>query len=189
MDASDLKDLFATAKTRMDGYVEHVRRELAGVRTGRASTGLLDSVFVEAYGARMPLNQVASLSVPEPAMIVATPFDPGVMAAIEKAIRSSDLGLNPANDGKVIRIPIPPLTEERRKDLSRHVHKMAEEGRNQVRGARRDANDRLKRFLKEHEISEDEEKRGLVEVQRLTDEAVKAIDDLQTRKDEELLGR
>jgi ribosome recycling factor len=189
MDASDLKALFAAARTRMDGYVEHVRRELVGVRTGRANTGLLDTVFVEAYGSRMPLNQVASLSVPEPAMIVATPFDPGVMASIEKAIRSSDLGLNPSNDGKVIRIPIPPLTEERRKDLSRHVHKLAEEGRNQVRGARRDANDRLKRFLKEHEISEDEEKRGLVEVQRLTDEAVKAIDELQKRKDEELLGK
>lgn len=189
MDASDLKGLFAAAKTRMDGYVEHVRRELAGVRTGRASTGLLDQIFVEAYGSRMPLNQVASLSIPEPAMIVASPFDPGVASAIEKAIRSSDLGLNPASDGKVIRVPIPPLTEERRKDLSRHVHKMAEEGRNQVRGARRDANDKLKKMLKEHEISEDEEKRGLAEVQKLTDEAVKAIDELQNRKDEELLGK
>jgi ribosome recycling factor len=189
MDDADLKALYAATRTRMDGYVEHVRRELAGVRTGRANTGLLDQIFVDAYGSRMPLNQVASLSVPEPALIVAAPFDPGVASAIEKAIRSSDLGLNPASDGKVIRIPIPPLTDERRKDLSRHVHKMAEEGRNQVRGARREANEKLKKALKEHTISEDEEKRGLAEVQRLTDEAVKAIDELQKRKDEELLGR
>ncbi|MGD9903850.1 MAG: ribosome recycling factor [Vicinamibacterales bacterium] len=189
MDVNDLKGLYAESKKRMDGQVEHVRRELAGVRTGRASTGLLEHIMVEAYGAKMPLNQVATLSIPEPSMIVAQPFDPSTMASLEKAIRSSDLGLNPAADGKVLRIPIPPLTEERRKELSRHVHKAAEEGRNHVRTIRRDANDRLKKFLKDHEISEDDEKRGLDEVQKITDAAVRAIDDLQKKKDEELLGK
>ena len=189
MDVNDLKGLFAESKKRMDGQIEHVRRELAGVRTGRASTGLLENVMVEAYGAKMPLNQVATLSIPEPSLIVAQPFDPSTMASLEKAIRSSDLGLNPANDGKVIRIPIPALTEERRKELSRHVHKAAEEGRNHVRTVRRDANDRLKKFLKDHAISEDDEKRGLDEVQKITDQAIKAIDDLQKKKDEDLLGK
>jgi ribosome recycling factor len=189
MDVSDLKGLFAEVKKRMDGQIEFVRKELAGVRTGRATTGLLDSVHVEAYGSRMPLNQVASLSVPEPALILAQPFDPTLTATIEKAIRSSDLGLNPANDGKVIRIPIPALTEERRKELSRHVHKMTEEGRNHVRTVRRDANEKLKKLLKDHQISEDDEKKGLTEVQKITDQHIKAIDDLQQKKDQELLGR
>lgn len=189
MDVADIKELFTEVRKRMDAQIEFVRKELAGVRTGRASTGLLEAVHVEAYGARMPLNQVASLSIPEPAMIVAQPFDPSLIKAIEAAIRTADLGLNPANDGKVIRIPIPSLTEERRKELSRHVHKMAEEGRNHVRNARREANDRLKRMLKDHEISEDEEKRSLDEVQKITDGHVKAIDDLQQKKDQELLGK
>jgi ribosome recycling factor len=189
MNVSDLKELFAEVRKRMDAQVEFVRKELAGVRTGRASTSLLDSVQVEAYGAKMPLNQVASLSVPEPTMIVAQPFDPSLLGAIEKAIRASDLGLNPSNDGKVIRIPIPPLTEERRKELSRHVHKLAEEGRNHVRAVRREANDKLKKMLKEHQISEDDEKRALDEVQKITDQHIKAIDELQQKKDQELLGR
>jgi ribosome recycling factor len=189
MDVSDLKGLFAEVKKRMDGQIDFVRKELAGVRTGRATTGLLDGVHVEAYGTRMPLNQVASLSVPEPAMIVAQPFDPSLMTVIEKAIRSSDLGLNPGNDGKVIRIPIPALTEERRKELSRHVHKMTEEGRNHVRTVRRDANDKLKKLLKDHKISEDDEKRALDEVQKITDQHVKMIDELQQKKDQELLGK
>lgn len=189
MDVNDLKELYAEAKKRMDGQIEHVRRDLAGVRTGRASTGLLENVMVEAYGAKMPLNQVATLSIPEPSLIVCQPFDPSTMASIEKAIRTSDLGLNPATDGKVIRIPIPALTEERRKELSRHVHKAAEEGRNHIRTVRRDANDRLKKFLKDHAISEDDEKRGLDEVQKITDLSIKAVDDLQKKKDEELLGK
>jgi ribosome recycling factor len=189
MDVSDLKGLFAEVNKRMDGQIEHVRKELAGVRTGRASTGLLENVHVEAYGTKMPLNQVATLSIPEPSMIVAQPFDPSLMAVIEKAIRTAELGLNPANDGKVVRIPIPALTEERRKELSRHVHKLAEEGRNHVRGVRRDANDKLKKMLKAHEISEDDEKRALDEVQKITDQHVKAIDDLQHKKDQELLGK
>jgi ribosome recycling factor len=189
MDVSDLKGLFAEVKKRMDGQLEFVRKELAGVRTGRASTGLLDAVHVEAYGARMPLNQVASLSIPEPSLILAQPFDPSLMATIEKAIRGADLGLNPANDGKVIRIPIPPLTEERRKELSKLVHKHAEDGRNGVRQVRRDANDRLKKLLKDHKISEDDERRGLEEVQKMTDQHVTLIDDLQKKKDTELLGK
>src|SRR5512145_1408073 len=173
MDVSDLKSLFAEVKKRMDGQIEHVRRELGGVRTGRASVTILDSVHVDAYGTQMPLNQVASLSIPEPSMILAQPFDPSLMAVIEKTIRTSDLGLNPSSDGKVIRIPIPSLTEERRKELSRHVHKLAEEGRNHVRVVRRDANDKLKKMLKEHQISEDDEKRALDEVQKVTDAHVK----------------
>jgi ribosome recycling factor len=189
MDVNDLKGLFSDIKKRMDGHIEHVRKELAGVRTGRASTDMLSGVLVEAYGSKMPINQVASLSVPEPALIVAQPFDPSIMAALERAVRLSDLGLNPASDGKVLRIPIPSLTEERRKELSRHVHKMAEEGRNHVRVVRREANDKLKKLLKEHKISEDDEKRALDEVQKLTDAHVKQIDELQTKKDQELLGK
>ena len=189
MDASDIKTLIAEVNKRMNSTLEHVRHELAGVRTGRASVTILDSVHVEAYGAKMPLNQVAGLSVPEPTLIVAQPFDPSLLGTIEKAIRASDLGLNPANDGKVVRIPLPALTEERRKELSRHVHKLSEEGRNQVRQSRREANDRLKKFLKDSAISEDDEKKGLEEVQRITDNHIKLIDELQKKKDLELLGK
>ena len=188
MDFNDLKGMFGELKTRMDATIDRVRKEMASVRTGRATVSLLDGVHVEAYGSKMPLNQVASLSVPEPALIVAQPFDPSVMKEIEKAIRSSDLGLNPASDGKVIRIPIPPLTDDRRKELSRHVHKQAEEGRNGIRTVRRDANDRLKKLLKEHKISEDDERKGLEQVQKMTDEHVKLIDELQKKKDQDLLG-
>jgi ribosome recycling factor len=189
MDANDLKSLYADVNKKMAAALEHVKHELAGVRTGRASVTLLDSVHVDAYGSRMPLNQLAGLSVPEPTLIVAQPFDPSQLGAIEKAIRASDLGLNPSNDGKVVRIPIPSLTEERRKEMSRHVHKLAEEGRNAVRGVRREANDRLKKLLKDHKISEDDEKKGLDEVQRLTDLHVKHIDEAQKKKDGELLGK
>jgi ribosome recycling factor len=188
MDFNDLKGMFAEVKTRMDAAIDRVRRDMAGVRTGRATVSILDNVQVDAYGSRMPLNQVAALSVPEPALIVAQPFDTSLMKEVEKAIRLSDLGLNPANDGKIIRIPIPPLTEERRKELSRHVHKQAEEGRNVVRQVRRDANDRLKKLLKEHKVSEDDERKGLEHVQKITDDHVKLIDELQKKKDQELLG-
>lgn len=188
MEFSDLKGMFTEVKTRMDGAIERVRRDMAGVRTGRATVSLLDGIQVEAYGSRVPINQVATLSVPEPALIVAQPFDPSVIKEIERAIRASDLGLNPANDGKVVRIPIPALTEDRRKELSRHVHKQAEEGRNAVRAVRRDANERLKKLLKEHKVSEDDERKGLDHVQKITDEHVKMIDELQKKKDQELLG-
>ncbi len=189
MDVSDLKGLYAEVKKGMDGQLEHVRRELAGVRTGRASVAILDAVHVEAYGAPVPLNQVASLSIPEPTLIVAQPFDPSLMSAIEKAIRASSLGLNPTNDGKVVRIPIPALTEERRKELSKLVHRYAEEGRNGIRQVRREANDRLKKLFKDHKISEDDERRGLDEVQKITDQHIGIIDDVQKKKDADLLGK
>ena len=189
MDVNDLKGLYGEVNKRMTAALDHVKHELAGVRTGRASVTILDSVHVEAYGSKMPINQLAGLSVPEPTMIVAQPFDPLQLGAIEKAIRASDLGLNPSNDGKVVRIPIPALTEERRKELSRHVHKLTEDGRNTVRVARRDANDRLKRLLKDHKISEDDERKGLDEVQRITDNFIKHIDEAQKKKDQELLGK
>src|SRR5580765_2340712 len=189
MDASDLKGLYAESTKRMNVAIEHVKHELAGVRTGRASVTILDGIHVEAYGSKMPLNQVAGLSVPEPSLIVAQPFDPSQLKAIESAIRASDLGLNPANDGKVIRIPIPALTEERRKELSRHVHKLAEEGRNTVRNVRRDANDRLKKLLKDHKSAEDDERKGLEEVQRITDNNIRLIDETQKKKDADLLGK
>jgi ribosome recycling factor len=189
MEVSDLKGLFGEVKKRMDVQIEHVRKELGGVRTGRASVSILDTVHVEAYGSHVPLNQVASMSIPEPTLIVAQPFDPSLMAAIEKAIRSANLGLNPTNDGKVVRVPVPPLTEERRKELSKLVHKYTEEGRNGVRQARRDANEKLKKLLKDHKISEDDERRGLDEVQKITDQHIALIDDLQKKKDTELLGK
>ena len=189
MDVTDLKGLFVEVRKRMDVQIEHVRRELGGVRTGRASVNILDAVHVEAYGSSMPVNQVASLSVPEPTMIVAQPFDPTLLGAIEKAIRSANLGLNPANDGKVVRIPLPALTEERRKELSKLVHKYAEDGRNGVRAVRREANDKLKKLLKDSKISEDDERKGLDEVQKITDGHIALIDDIQKKKDAELLGK
>ena len=188
MNITDGSSAVAEARTGMKGQVEHVRHELAGVRTGRASVRILDSVRVEAYGTQMPLNQVATLSVPEPTLIVAHPFDPTQIGALERAIQSANLGLNPSNDGKVIRVPIPPLTDERRVEMSRIVHTLAEEGRNGVRGARRHVNDALKKLLKNHELSEDDERRALDDVQKATDEHIQQIDDLQKAKDTELLG-
>ncbi len=189
MDVNDIKGLNLEVKKRMDSAIEHVRKELSGLRSGRASVSLLDPVQVEAYGAMMPLNQVASLSVPEPTLIMASPFDPSLLGAIERAIQKSNLGLNPASDGKVLRIPIPSLTEERRKEMSRLVHKYAEESRNAMRQVRRDANDRLKKLLKDHKISEDDERRALDDVQKITDQHVAMIDDIQKKKDQELLGK
>jgi ribosome recycling factor len=188
MDVNDLKGLFLEVNKRMNAALDHVKHELAGVRTGRASIGILEHVHVEAYGSKMPINQVATLSVPEPTLIVAQPFDPSLMSAVEKAIRTSDLGLNPANDGKVVRIPVPPLTEERRKELSKLVHRMTEDGRNAIRAVRRDANDRLKKLLKDSKISQDDERKGLDEVQKLTDQHIRMIDDVQKKKDTDLLG-
>ena len=184
-----IRTIVDAAGPKMEKAVEHFGEDLKTLRTGRASVTILDSVHVEAYGSRMPLNQLAGLSVPEPTMIVAQPFDPSQLGAIEKAIRAADLGLNPANDGKVVRIPIPSLTEDRRKELSRHVHKLTEEGRNSVRTVRRDANERLKKLLKDHKISEDDERKGLDEVQRITDNHIKLIDKAQKKKDADLLKR
>ena len=187
MEIPDPASAAAHAQKRMAGAIDHLRHELAAVRTGRASVGILDSVKVEAYGTLMPLNQVATLAVPEPAMVVATPFDPYQMAAIERAIRRANLGLNPSNDGKVLRIPFPPLTAERRRELSKLVHKLAEEGRNGVRVARREANDALKKLLKNHELGEDDEHRAIDDIQKITDTHIRKIDDLQKAKDAELL--
>ncbi len=189
MDVTDLKSLSAEVKKRMDITLDHVRKELSGVRTGRASVTILDPVQVEAYGSLMPMNQVAQLSIPEPSLIVAQPFDPTMLTAIERAIQKSNLGLNPSSDGKVIRIPLPALTEERRKEMSKLVHTYAEAGRNAVRQVRRDANDKLKKLLKDSTISEDDERRGLEDVQKITDQHVAMIDDIQKKKDVELLGK
>ena len=189
MDVTDVKGLQGEVKKKMDTVIDHVRRELAGVRTGRASVNLLDPVHVEAYGSHMPINQVATLSIPDPTTIAATPFDPSLLGAVEKAIRNANLGLNPTNDGKVVRIPIPPLTDERRKELSKLVHKYAEDGRNSVRQIRREANEKLKKLLKDHKISEDDERRAIDDVQKITDQHIAGIDDLQRKKDAELLGK
>src|SRR3954452_208039 len=188
MDASDLKSLFAEVNKRMTSTLEHVKHELAGVRTGRASVTILDSVHVEAYGAKMPLNQVAGLSVPEPSLIVAQPFDPSQLAAIEKAIRASDLGLNPSSDGKVVRIPIPQLTEERRKELVKRAHHIAEECRTAVRQVRRDGNDKLKKMLKNHEISEDDEKHALDQIQKLTDKNTEEVGTILKHKETDIMA-
>jgi ribosome recycling factor len=187
MDATDLKGLNAEIKKRMDAGIEHARKELAGLRSGRASINLLDPVQVEAYGSMLPLNQVASLSIPEPALIVAQPFDPTQLAAIERAIQKSNLGLNPANDGKVVRIPIPSLTEERRKDMVKLIGKLAEEGRVHVRQIRREANDALKAHLKKGVIPQDDEKRSEQDIQKLTDRYVAIIDELLSKKTAEIL--
>ena len=182
-----LEELYDRTRTRMDQSDEAVRREFNGLRTGRASTTLLDGLSIDYYGQMTPLNQVAKLSAPEPGLLVAQPFDPSLVPVIEKAIRASDLGLNPASDGKVIRIPIPPLTEDRRRQLVKKVGAIAEEGRTAVRQIRRDANEEIKAAQKGGEISEDDARRGLDEVQKLTDEHVRRIDELARTKEKELM--
>jgi ribosome recycling factor len=182
-----VKETLAQAKSRMGKALEDFRVELAGLRTGRASTALLEHIKVEYYGTPTPLNQVATLGVPEPSQLTVQPWDPTLLAAIDKAIRSSDLGLNPVNDGKILRIPIPPLTEERRKELVKHLHKVLENHRTAVRNIRRDSNEELKKLLKEKKISEDEEKRALDEVQKLTDEYIGKLDAQGTAKEKEIL--
>lgn len=175
------------AKGRMEEAVAAVRREFATVRTGKASPSLLDTVRVEAYGSQVPLNQVAGISAPETSLLVVQPWDKSILPDIERAIMAADLGLNPSNDGNVIRIPIPPLTEERRKEYVRVLHKMAEDGRISVRHARRQANERIKQQMHEHEIGEDEGHRKLNEVQELTDEYIEKIDRLLERKEREVM--
>ena len=182
-----LADQLKHAKQLMDKTVEAVKREFSTVRTGKATTALLDLVRVEAYGNEMPLTQVASVAVSDSRSLTITPWEKQMVSAVEKAILASDLGLTPNTSGTVIRINLPALTEERRKELSRHTHKQAEEGRNVVRQVRRDANERLKKLLKDHTISEDDERKGLEQVQKVTDEHVKMIDELQKKKDQELL--
>ncbi|HEY7412774.1 MAG TPA: ribosome recycling factor [Vicinamibacteria bacterium] len=184
---STIKQLTSDAKSRMDHSVETVRKDLAGLRSGRASLSMLDGIRVDYYGNPTPLNQVGNLSTPEPTLITVQPWEPALLQVIEKAIRTSDLDLNPQNDGKIIRIPIPALTEERRKALVKHAHKQAEEGRVAIRNVRRDANDHLKRLLKDHDVSEDEEKQALAEVQKLTDQHIALIDELLKKKEAEIL--
>ena len=181
------KDEIAQTRARMQKAVEDLRRELAGVRTGRASLSLFDGIHVDYYGAPTPINQVASMAVPEPSLVTVQPWDVSIIGAIEKSIRASDLGLNPSNDGRLIRIPIPPLNEERRRELARHVHKVLEDHRTAVRNIRRDANDNMKRHLKNKEMSEDEERRTLDEIQKLTDEFIKKLDEIAKAKEEEIL--
>ncbi|HUG01842.1 MAG TPA: ribosome recycling factor [Longimicrobiales bacterium] len=175
------------ARTHMQAAVEAMRREFNSVRTGKASPSLLDTVRVEAYGSKMPLNQVATVNVPEPRLLVVQPWDKGLIGDIEKAIQSAQLGLNPANDGNVIRVPIPQLNEERRRDMVRMLHKLAEEGRISVRHARQEANKVVKAREGEHEISEDQARRQLDEIQTLTDEYVAKIDELLQAKEEEVM--
>ena len=185
---SDVKSFIADAKTRMHASLETVRRELASMRTGRASLAMLDGIKVDYYGTPTPLNQVGNMSIPDPTLINIQPWDPSTLALIEKAIRSSELDLNPQNDGKVIRIPIPPLTEERRKLLVKSAHKHAEEGRVAIRNVRRDVNDHLKKLLKTHEVSEDDEKHAMAEVQKLTDQHIDKIGEILKTKETEILG-
>ena len=182
------KDIVKEARPRMETVIEDVRRKLATVRTGRAAVSLLDTVMVEYYGTPTPLNQMASVHVPEPQMLTVQPWDQTQLGAIEKAIRASDLGLNPSNDGKLVRIPIPALTEERRKQLAKQVHEIAEDHRTAVRNIRRDANDRLKKMLKDKTISEDSERAGLDDVQKLTNTYIGKIDELAKTKEQEILS-
>ena len=174
---------------RMHGALENLKGDLAGLRTGRASTALLDPVQVEVYGANMPLNQVATVSVPEPRMITVQVWDRSNVTPVEKAIRNAGLGINPISDGQMIRLPIPDLTEERRKELAKLGSQYAEKARIAVRNVRRDANDGLKADEKKHEISEDERKRLETEVQKLTDDTIKDIDSVAHSKEQEILGK
>jgi ribosome recycling factor len=183
----EIKDVINDARKRMDSAVEDSRKKLTTVRTGRASVSLLDNVTVEYYGTQMPLNQVATIHAPEATLITVQPFDPTQLGSLEKAIRASELGLNPSNDGKLIRVPIPPLTEERRRQMVKVVHEVAEEHRTAVRNVRRDANDHLKRMLKDKAISEDVEKDGLDQIQKLTDQHIIKINETAEHKEKEVM--
>jgi len=182
-----IKETLTQAKTRMTKASEDLRVELVSVRTGRASTSLLDHLKVEYYGTHTPLNQVASLGIPDPSMITVQPWDPSLLAVIEKVIRSSDLGLNPVNDGKILKVPIPPLNEERRKELVKHLHKAMENHRTAVRNIRRDSNEELKKLLKDKKIAEDDERRGLEEIQKLTDDFTEKLESLAKSKEREIM--
>ena len=183
-----LKDSFVQLKTRMDKAVEDFRQEMAATRTGRASVHMLDGVTVDAYGSQMPLNQIANVSAPEPQLITVQAWDVSLIGAIEKAIRSGDLGLNPMNDGKLIRVPVPALTEERRKDMVKHLHKVLEEHRTAVRNIRRDGNELIKKALKDKKITEDEEHGALEQIQKLTDDEIKKMEELAKGKEKEVMS-
>src|SRR5262245_46332366 len=182
-----MKDEIAQIRKRMEKAIDDIRKELASLRTGRASISILDNIHVDYYGVPTPINQVAQLSTPEPTLITVQPYDASLVGPIDKAIRSSDLSLNPSNDGRLIRVPIPPLTEERRKQYAKHVHKVLEEHRTAVRNIRRDGNEHLKKMLKDKAISEDDEKNGLAEIQKLTDEYVHKLEEVAKKKEQEIL--
>ena len=183
----ELKDLMLEQEQRMDKSIESLKHEFASIRTGRASVALLDKIMVDYYGSPTPINQVANISVPEPRMILVAPWDKSMIGAIEKAIPQSDLGLNPGNDGTAIRLTIPQLTEERRKEIVKIVHKKAEDAKVAVRNIRRDANDVLKKEEKAKTITEDDVKDGLDQIQKLTDKKIKQIDDLKAVKEKDVL--
>lgn len=183
----ELKDLMLEQEQRMDKSIESLKHEFASIRTGRASVALLDKIMVDYYGSPTPINQVANISVPEPRMILVAPWDKSMIGAIEKAILQSDLGLNPGNDGTAIRLTIPQLTEERRKEIVKIVHKKAEDAKVAVRNIRRDANDVLKKEEKAKTITEDDVKDSLDQIQKLTDKKIKQIDDLKAVKEKDVL--
>lgn len=182
-----LKEIFRDAEHRMEKSVEHIQHELARVRTGRATPALLDLVKIDYYGSMVPLNQVASISAPEPRMLVVQPWEKKLIGDIEKAILQADLGLNPSNDGNVVRVPIPQLSEERRQDLLKLVKKYSEDGRVAVRNVRRDANEHIKKLEKNHEISEDESREALDRVQKMTSKYIENIDKILAHKEKEIL--
>ena len=182
-----VKEIDGNSKSRMEKVLADLQHDMAGVRTGRASVSLLDNVRADYYGTPTPLNQLATLHVPEPSMITVQPWDVSQIGVIEKAIRAADLGLNPANDGKLIRVPIPPLTEERRKDLVKKLHHIAEDHRVALRNIRRDANENVKKLLKDKAISEDEDRRAHDEIQKLTDGYIQKLDQAAKVKEKELL--
>src|ERR1700744_1578448 len=182
-----LKDIQQQLKTRMEKAVDDFRANLASTRTGRASVHMLDQVKVPYYGSDMPLNQVAQVTAPDANMIVIQPWDPSILGDIEKALRTSDLGFNPQNDGKIVRIPVPPMTEERRREVVKHLSKTLEDHKTAVRNSRRDGNDLIKKAAKDKKISEDEEKRSLEEIQKLTDEEIRRMDEMAKRKEAEVM--
>ena len=180
------KDVIKETRTRMDTVIDDFRRKIASVRTGRAAVSVLDNVMVDYYGTMTPLNQMASVHAPEPQLLTVQPWDQTQVGPIEKAIRAADLGLNPSNDGKLVRIPIPPLTEERRKQLAKQLHDVAEDHRTAVRNIRRDGNERLKKMLKDKQISEDAERDSLDEIQKITNNYISKIDELLKSKEQEI---
>ena len=182
-----LKDTYQQLKGRMEKAVEDFRTNLAAARTGRASVHLLDMIRVPYYGSEMPLNQVGTVHAPEAQLLTVAPYDPGIIGDIEKAIRGGELGLNPMNDGKMIRVPIPALTEERRKEMVKHLHKVLEDHRTAVRNVRRDGNDAIKKAMKDKKITEDDEKRSLDEIQKLTDDEIKKMEEMSKAKEKEVL--
>ena len=182
-----LKDVYQQLKSRMDKAVEDFRLGLAATRTGRASVHMLEQVKVQAYGTEMPINQVAQISAPEPQMLLVQPFDPSLIAEIEKALRTSQQGFNPQNDGKVVRVPVPPMSGERRLEVVKQLNKILEDHRTGVRNIRRDGNDLIKKATKDKKISEDEEKRSLDEMQKLTDAEIKRMEEMCKAKEKDVM--